>query len=210
MRAAGIVLSDGALRRADKGLSNMLLPLDGESLLHRAVRRALRVGLSPVIVVAGDEEEGFRTAVADLDCECVVGHIQAALRRLDRHCDAAVLLESGMPRVSERMIGTLLAAARRCPAPLIVSRYGGVTAPPLLFRRALFGELLAANGDGSCKQVMQRHREDALYLDWAPDLFGNATAGGSRRPARATQAMGPGRRARERRRTSAPTHHALP
>jgi len=219
MRAAGIVFSDGGRRRAGKGSSQLLLALEGESLLHRAVRRALRVGLSPVIVVVGDEEDGSRATVADLACECVASHpsarpprqdVRVALRRLDRHCDAAVLLDSGMARVSERMIGTLLAAARRCPAPLIVSRYGGATAPPLLFRRALFAELLAAHGDGTCKQVLQRHRDDTLYVDWAVELLGDGTPTGSRRPGRAAEVMDPGRRARARRRTGAPTHHALP
>jgi len=40
----------------------------------------------------------------------------------------------------------MLVARRADRAPLVVSRYGDVTAPPLLFRRALFGELLADGG----------------------------------------------------------------
>src|SRR5439155_355405 len=36
----------------------------------------------------------------------------------------------------------------------------------LLRRRALFGELLAWSGEGCGKTVVQRHRDEAVYLDW--------------------------------------------
>lgn len=162
----------------------MLLTFEGESLVHRVVRRALRVGLSPVIVVVAGEPDRMRAALADLECECLVGAestrstgapLHTALRRLDRRCDAAVVMDGEMVKVTERMIGALVAAARRSPAPLVVSRYGQVTAPPLLFRRALFGELLASNGQDCGAPVVQRHRDDALYLDWAPELVAGAT-----------------------------------
>src|SRR5436853_632340 len=78
-----------------------------------------------------------------------------------------------MPRQAERprvagvlLLGGLVAAARGTDAPLVVSRYGDITAPPLLFRRALFGELLAWSGEGCGKTVVQRHRDEAVYLDW--------------------------------------------
>jgi molybdenum cofactor cytidylyltransferase len=64
------------------------------------------------------------------------------------------------------MILALVDAAASTPAPLVVSRYGDVTAPPLLFRRSLFPELLAWTGEGCGKAVVQRHREEAVFLDW--------------------------------------------
>src|SRR6266516_3427620 len=70
--------------------------------------------------------------------------------------------ESLLRRAARRAV----AAARGTEAPLVVSRYGDVTAPPLLFRRALFGELLAWSGEGCGKTVVQRHRDEAVYLDW--------------------------------------------
>src|SRR3989441_7629625 len=60
-----------------------------------------------------------------------------------------------MVLVTRQMLAGLVAAARGSPAPLVVSRYGDVTAPPLLFRRALFGELLAWSGEGCGKTVVR-------------------------------------------------------
>jgi len=199
MRVAAVVLADGATRRDGKTVGTALLTIDGEPLVHRAVRRVLRVGASPVIVVVGTEGTRVRSAVADLECKCVThptarsarstSHaLHVALPLLARDCEATLVMDGGMPRVSERMLAAIVGAARRSPAPLVVSRYGDVLAAPLLFRRALFGELLASNGDGYGKPVVQHHRNDALYLDWSPDLLVGATAPRKRRPARSRAA----------------------
>src|SRR5947199_9320372 len=76
-----------------------------------------------------------------------------------------------MVRVSAETLAMLVAAARGTEAPLVVSRYGDVTAPPLLFRRALFGELLAWSGEGCGKTVVQGHRDEALFLDWPAEVL---------------------------------------
>ena len=70
-----------------------------------------------------------------------------------------------MVRVTVETLAMLVAAARGTDAPLVVSRYGDVTAPPLLFRRALFGELLAWTGEGCGKAVVQAHRREAMYVE---------------------------------------------
>jgi molybdenum cofactor cytidylyltransferase len=53
----------------------------------------------------------------------------------------------------------------------VVSRYGDVKAPPLLFRRALFAELLAWHGEGCGKAVVQSHASEAAYHDWPLDAL---------------------------------------
>ncbi|MGH7584559.1 MAG: nucleotidyltransferase family protein, partial [Gemmatimonadales bacterium] len=50
-------------------------------------------------------------------------------------------------------------------------RYGDVFAPPLLFRRSLFDELLAWHGEGCGKQVVLRHQDEAAILDWPADTL---------------------------------------
>jgi CTP:molybdopterin cytidylyltransferase MocA len=56
-------------------------------------------------------------------------------------------------------------------APLVISDYAGVEAPPMLYDRALFGEL-AAMDDGRCgKQVVRRHRHEAEVLAWPAEAL---------------------------------------
>jgi len=178
LRAAGVVLAAGPSRRMALGGSKMLLALEGEALARRAARRALGAGLSPVVVVLGRDAEGVRATLVGLDCDCVVNpdfegptstSLHHGLRRLAATTEAAVILLGDMVHVSEEMIARLVGAAQESDAPLVVSRYGNVTAPPLLFRRALFGELLAWRGEGCGKAVVQRHGDEAVFLDWPAD-----------------------------------------
>ena len=172
LRVAGIVLAAGASRRM--GRNKMLLELEGEALVRRAARRALAAGLSPVVVVLGHEADRVRAALADLGVLIALnpdfagptsGSLHAALDLLGEDVGAAVVLLGDMVHVSEAALAELMRRARSSHAPLVVSRYGDVTAPPLLFRRALFGELLAWTGEGCGKAVVQAHKHEALYVD---------------------------------------------
>ena len=180
LRVAGVVLAAGASRRMGPGRNKMLLELEGEPLVRRAVRRALTAGLSPVVVVLGHEADRARAVLADLPVEIALNpnftgptstSLHAGLDRLGRDVDAAVVLLGDMVHVSEAALAELVSRARTSDAPLVVSRYGDVTAPPLLFRRLLFGELRAWTGEGCGKAVVQAHQHEALYVDRGPEML---------------------------------------
>src|SRR5438105_7595226 len=173
LQVAGVILAAGASRRM--GRNKMLLELEGESLVRRAAQRALAAGLSPVVVVIGHEADRLRAELNGLPLELAVnpdytgptsGSLHRGLNLLGADVEAVVVMLGDMVRVTVETLAMLVAAARGTDAPLVVSRYGDVTAPPLLFRRALFGELLAWTGEGCGKAVVQRHRDEAVYLDW--------------------------------------------
>ena len=172
LRVAGVILAAGASSRM--GTNKMLLELDGESLVRRAVRRALAAGLAPVVVVIGHEPDRIRAELKDLAVEFVVnpdytgptsGSLHRGLNALGPEVGAAVVMLGDMVQVTRETLAMLVAAARGTDAPLVVSRYGDVTAPPLLFRRALFPELLAWTGEGCGKTVVKAHSREAMYVD---------------------------------------------
>jgi molybdenum cofactor cytidylyltransferase len=171
-RVAGVILAAGASRRMGK--NKMLLELDGESLIRRAAQRALAAGLSPVVVVLGHEADRLRAELKDLPLAFAVnpdytgptsGSLHQGLNALGPDVDAVVVMLGDMVRVTAETLAMVIVAARGTGAPLVVSRYGDVTAPPLLFRRALFGELLAWTGEGCGKAVVQAHTHEAMYVD---------------------------------------------
>jgi molybdenum cofactor cytidylyltransferase len=173
LTAAGVILAAGASRRM--GRNKMLLLLEGESLVRRVTGRALGAELAPVVVVLGHEAERARAELAGLDVEVALnpgytgptsGSLHRGLERLGPDVAAAVVLLADMVLVTERMIRTMLEKAARSDAPLVVSRYGDIMAPPLLFRRALFPELLEWTGEGCGKVVVQRHQSEAVFVDW--------------------------------------------
>ncbi len=172
LRVAGVILAAGASRRMGK--NKMLLELEGESLIRRAAKRALAAGLSPLVVVLGHEAGRLRAELQDLPLAFAVnpaytgptsGSLHQGLNALSSDVDAVVVMLGDMVRVTTETLAMLIAAARGTEAPLVVSRYGEVTAPPLLFRRALFAELLAWTGEGCGKAVVQAHTHEAMYVD---------------------------------------------
>jgi CTP:molybdopterin cytidylyltransferase MocA len=64
------------------------------------------------------------------------------------------------------MLRAVVERYRASAAPLVVSTYGDVLAPPILYGRSLFPELSALDADGCGKRVVKKHREEAVELSW--------------------------------------------
>lgn len=171
MSIAGIVLAAGASTRM--GENKMLMRLEGETLVRRAARRALAAGLSPVIVVLGHEADRARAELDGLPVDVVLnpdftgptsGSLHRGIDRLGPEISSLMIVLADMVLVTDEMLRALTAEIGE--APLAVSRYGDVLAPPLLFRRPLFGELRAWTGEGCGKAVVKRHLDEARFVDW--------------------------------------------
>lgn len=172
-RVGAVILAAGASTRM--GRNKLLLPVDGQPMVRRTVQRAIDAGVAPVVVVLGHEPERVREALAGLDVTFAVSpdptgptsaSLHAGLRALDDTVHATLVLLADMVHITTGMMRTLVETSARGEAPLEVSRYGDVLAPPLLFRRALWPELLAWHGEGCGKAVVRAHRDEASLHDW--------------------------------------------
>lgn len=168
---AGIVLAAGSSTRM--GANKMFLALAGESVLRRSVRLASATSLSPLIVVLGHEADRARGELAGLPCRPVInpeyklglcGSIAAGIAAVPPEVIAAVVLLADMPLVTPTMIEATLDRYRQGGVPLVVSSFGDVVAPPMLYDRSLFPELRLLTGDGCGQRVFKRHRPEALTV----------------------------------------------
>ena len=157
------------------GRNKMLLDVHGVPMVRRAVLVAIEAGASPVVIVVGNDAAQVREALAGLDCTFTENadftgptstSLHAGLRVLDESVDATFVLLADMVRVSAEMLRALIMSMSDSDAPLAVSRYDDVLAPPLLFRRVLWPELLAWHGEGCGKAVVKAHQQAALMHDW--------------------------------------------
>ena len=73
-----------------------------------------------------------------------------------------------MPFVTTSLLETLMARYRESDAPLVISRYGDVNAPPMLHGRVLFPEFEGPDGEGCGKHIVRRHRHEAVVVEWDP------------------------------------------
>jgi molybdenum cofactor cytidylyltransferase len=176
---AAVVLAAGSSTRM--GENKLLLSLDGQPLVARAVRAAAAAGLAPIVVVLGHEAERVRAALDGLDCRAVVNpdhargkgtSLQLGIAEVARATDAAaaVVMLSDMPFVTAAMLAKVARAAvgagDGARFPMVISRYGAVNAPPILYDRALFAELGALAAQACGKEMVRRHRHEAVFLDW--------------------------------------------
>ena len=170
---AGVVLAAGSSTRMGK--NKLLFELDGEPVVRRAVGRAMSAGLDPVIVVLGYEADRVLRELAGLNCRTVVNpdyarginsSLKTGIAAVPATAVAAVVLLADMPFVTTDMVATLVERYRTSTVPLVISDYDGVNAPPALYDRTLFPELLAMEGEGCGKQVVKRHRSKAAVVSW--------------------------------------------
>ncbi len=171
---AGILLAAGTSSRM--GRNKMLFELEGESVLRRAVRRALAGGLSPLVVVLGHESEQSARELDGLPCQWTLNplyeqginsSLKAGVRAVQNlAAKAALVMLADMPFVTSEMIAAMIARYRESTAPLVISDYEGVNAPPMVYDQSLFAELLTMEGEGCGRQVVRRHKAEAEVLAW--------------------------------------------
>ena len=170
---AGVLLAAGMSTRMGK--NKLLVDLGGKSVLRRAVETATSAGLRPILVVLGHERERAQAELAGLSCQLVQNpdyargmntSLRAGIAAVPEGADAAVVMLADMPFVSAAMLRELVARWRAADAPLAISLYDGVIAPPTRYGRALFSEIDALDGDGCGKRVIQQHRSEAVEVAW--------------------------------------------
>ena len=175
-KIAGVLLAAGMSSRM--GQNKLFLSLGGRTVLERAVATALEAGLDPLVVVVGHEADRVRAALAGSPATLAFNpdhargqntSIAVGISALPPELDAAVVMLADMPRVDAAMVRGLVAAFRDGRAPLVVSRYGEVVAPPILYGAVLFGELRALDGERCGKAIIRKHRGEAIELGWPVD-----------------------------------------
>lgn len=178
LRVGAVILAAGASSRM--GTNKLVLPVEGEPMVHRTVRRVLDAGYRPVVVVTGHETARVRAVLAPLDVMFAASpdptgptsaSLHAGLRALPSDVDATLVMLSDMVHVTTPMLQALLIGVTMGEEPLGVSRYGDVLAPPLVFRRSLWPELLAWHGEGCGKAVVRAHEAEAKMYDWPVDAL---------------------------------------
>ena len=194
---AGVVLAAGSSSRM--GRNKLLLELGGETVIRRAVRAAVDGGLDPVVVVLGHEAERVRAELSGLPFRPVLNpdhargvgtSLQVGVAEVPTSAAAIVVILADMPFVTASMIGAVVEQYRTTGLPVVVSRYGETEAPPTLFDRSLFAELLSITGERSAKQVARRHEHEAAVLAWPAEALRDLDVAGDYQDVRALLAKG--------------------
>ncbi len=165
-----LILAAGSGRRM--GGPKALLLLDGETLLHRAVRVAQAVSCTPVIAVVGDCDPGaldpsVRVVQNLKAAEGMASSIRAGIAALPDSTAAVLLLTIDQPAVNAPLLKQLLQLhAMQETARPVACAYGGSLGIPAILPARLFPELLGLQGDRGAKVILLK--ENAITVSF-PD-----------------------------------------
>ena len=158
------------------GRPKALLPIDGQTFIERIVAALKQGGLERIIVVLGFNAEEMRSKIDHLPVEIVVNRdyergqlssLQSALRYLqsDQNCDGIMLHLVDHPYIDAKLVGVMLREFKNSSSLIVVPRHHGKRGHPVIFSRALFGELLDAPMDQGAKVVVNAHDAETLEID---------------------------------------------
>ncbi len=178
---AAIVLAAGGSRRY--GTQKLIVPIDGETVVHRSVRTVLEAGVDDVVVVTGHDGDAVRLALADLPMrsvpnarwgEGVSTSIATGVRALADGTEGALIVLGDQPTVPRTVIASLIHQFRASGAMIVAPIYRGVQGPPVLFATPVLPELLTLRGDNGARAVVERDpaRVERVEFDHAvpPDI----------------------------------------
>ncbi|HET9031392.1 MAG TPA: nucleotidyltransferase family protein [Dokdonella sp.] len=171
-----IVLAAGSSRRLGK--AKALIEVDGETLVHRAVRFALETAPFDCIVVSAEGDPRIPAAVADLACRitpCADARrgmsvsLQAGLRSLAAECEAALIVLTDQPALTSRHLCALRDAWCKQPANAAASGYAETIGVPAILPRRWFKDLIDRDNDHGARDLL-RARKDEVCVIAAPSL----------------------------------------
>lgn len=160
---AAIVLAAGGSSRL--GEPKQLLVIEGETLVHSAVRVAQEGGCELVCVVTGEAHEQVAQAVSDLDpivvrnrtwTRGIGSSIRLGVQQLAvRDVSAIILLACDQPALGVDIICAIIARHEETGQAIIASRYAGTLGIPALFDRSCFEELQSLADDRGAKALIE-------------------------------------------------------
>ena len=169
---AAVILSAGASSRM--GRPKALLPYRESTFLEHLIQvtRHPRVAVTRVVLGAGSDE--IRT-IAKLDPSVVVlnphweqgqlSSICEGIRSLDGiETDGIVLCPVDHPLVSARLVSELIEQFYRNRKSIVLPTHDGRRGHPVIFSRAVYGDLLAAPVDKGARAVVWAHAADVLEV----------------------------------------------
>ncbi|GAB2663452.1 nucleotidyltransferase family protein [Arenimonas aestuarii] len=196
-RHALLVLAAGASRRL--GEPKQLLRVDGESLVHRAVRFGLATDPTQALLVIGAGAGEVRAGVADLPVTPLVcdhwrdglgASLAVGVKALGEDIAGALVLLCDQPALDGAHLQALVAAWRKDPAHAAASAYAGVLGVPALLPRTWFEELATGRDDRGARELLRRHEQEVSAVP-APGLAHDLDTPAQREEWRVRSSLGP-------------------
>lgn len=171
MRVGGIVLAAG--RSSRMGSAKALLEIEGRTFLERALGILAGGGCEPLVAVLPEGASaarpgelatagGAKAVENPLPGAEQIDSLRVGLAALPEDVDAAVVLPVDHPLAGAETVRALVGAFVRSGAPIVRPVYRDRPGHPVLFARAVWGELADPTLDRGARDVVHRHAGELL------------------------------------------------
>ena len=172
---AGIILAAGRSRRMGTSKALLATP-QGASFVARLLTTLREGGIINPLVVGRDDDEPLRAEVerhggayvanADADGGGQLSSLLAGLAAVDRaDVGGAMVVPVDAPLLAASTVAALLAVFDATLAPIVRPRCRGRHGHPVIFSRAVFGELRSADPAAGAKMVLRAHEHAIVNVD---------------------------------------------
>jgi len=179
-RIAALILAAGRSTRYG-GSNKLLAELDGVPIVRRVAQAALASRARPIVVVTGHQSDRVAEALKGLDVQLVHNpnyakglstSLKAGIAALPSTAEGAVVCLGDMPRIDATHIDRLIAAFAPKEGRLIaLPVHNGKRGNPVLFDRALFAEMMDAEGDTGARHIIGTHADEVAEVDLGTDAI---------------------------------------
>jgi molybdenum cofactor cytidylyltransferase len=171
------ILSAGESSRM--GRPKALLTIDGVRFIEKIVTALRLTRIARIMVVLGHNAAEMRQRISDLQVDLVINpdykqgqstSLAAAIRSIEAGTDAervdGILVHLvDHPYINADLVNLMIDRFYETKKLIVVPRYQDRKGHPVIFSKALFGELLAAPLDRGAKAVVHAHHKDTLEID---------------------------------------------
>lgn len=168
LRASAVVLAAGLSRRMGPR-NKLLLPMDGEPMVRRAVGCVLGAGFVELVVVLGHAADDVARALAGLPVRSVlnadyasgqVSSVRTGLAALNEPFDAVCICLGDQPLLTSSDLRAVLDAyAARPHGSILVPFRGDRRGNPVMIDAASARETLERGTSFGCRHFIQQHPE---------------------------------------------------
>ncbi len=167
----GVIPCSG--RSSRMGTPKALLNAGGSTFIERVIHAHCAGGCSRVLVAlptldgpiaAKAIEAGARVVMNPSPEEGPIGSLRVSLRVLDDSVEGVSFCPVDHPLIHENTVRKLIDMFRQSQAPLVVPTFNGKRGHPVLFGRALFGELLDGTLPEGARTVVHRHLDATVAV----------------------------------------------
>ncbi len=170
---AAVILAAGESRRM--GAPKALLSLQGRTFVEHLIQATRHPRMGVTVVVLGADAEAIRAKLPEIEPASIVvnpdwragqlSSIHAAIRSFSiETTEGLILCPVDHSLISAKIVAQLIGEFDSSGKQVILPAYRGRRGHPVIFRAALYEELLAASPEIGARQVVWAHAKDVAEV----------------------------------------------